>query len=112
MMDVQSLFKRVDFAKDITSRPAAANFKGVCIRHGAKVKTCSHEGCTNNVQNRGVCIRGAKRSTKTCSHVGCTNNVQKGGVCYSHGTCRHEGCTNQVKREEFVHYIGPNDVPY
>ena len=32
------------------------------MRHGAKVKLCRHEGCTNHVVRRGVCIRhGANR---------------------------------------------------
>ena len=36
---------------------------GVCIRHGAKVKRCSSEGCTNQAQNGGVCKRdGAYRT--------------------------------------------------
>ena len=30
---------------------------GVCVKHGAKKKTCSHKGCTNNAQKGGVCIR-------------------------------------------------------
>ena len=61
---------------------------GVCIRHGAKVKTCSIEGCTNNVVKGGVCIRhGAKRNRKkyTCSQEGCTNNALRRGVCMRHG---------------------------
>ena len=68
---------------------------GVCIRHGAKRKTCSHEGCTNQAQRGGVCIRhGAK--VKQCSHEGCANQVKNGGVCIRHRakkkTCSHEGC--------------------
>jgi hypothetical protein len=29
----------------------------VCIRHGAKIKRCSSEGCTNQTQKGGVCRR-------------------------------------------------------
>jgi hypothetical protein len=29
----------------------------VCIRHGAKVKRCSSEGCTNKAQQGGVCMK-------------------------------------------------------
>ena len=29
--------------------------EGVCMRHGAKVKLCSIEGCTNQAQKGGVC---------------------------------------------------------
>ena len=59
-------------------------------------KTCSHEGCTNQVRSGGVCYRhGAKR--KECTHEGCTNQVVRGGVCVRHGAklkeCNHEGCT-------------------
>ena len=74
---------------------------GVCFTHGAKVeqKQCSFKGCTNWVVNGGVCVtHGAKR--KLCSFEGCTNKVQKGGVCITHGAmtkrCSFEGCTNGV----------------
>ena len=74
--------------------------------HGAHVKKCSHEGCTNLAIHGDVCWRhweerkmhGAKH--KTCSHEGCTNLVIRGGVCGRHGAkrtrriCNHEGCTN------------------
>ena len=29
---------------------------GVCVTHGAKVKRCSFEGCTNIVVKGGVCV--------------------------------------------------------
>ncbi len=100
----------------------------MCIKHGAKVKRCNSEGCTNHVQKGGVCIKhGAKvehkrcnvdgctsfvvkggvckrhgAKVKLCSAVGCTNNVVKGGVCVRHGAkvklCSVEGCTNHSKR--------------
>ena len=78
------------------------------MRHGAKTKTCSHEGCTNNVVNGGFCIKhGAK--VKTCSHEGCTNRVVKGGVCKRHGakqkkkTCGYDGqCTIKYRQVEYV----------
>eukprot|EP00984_Skeletonema_dohrnii_P019348 scaffold9214_cov125-Skeletonema_dohrnii-CCMP3373.AAC.2 len=57
---------------------------GVCVRHGAKVKLCSSEGCTNYVRQGGVCIRhGAK--VKRCSSEGCRNNAQIGGECNARG---------------------------
>ena len=60
---------------------------------GAKVKRCStdsneeytnkvfkEDGCTNNVQNGGVCImHGAK--IKRCSTEGCTANVAQKEEC-------------------------------
>ena len=54
------------------------------MKHGAKKKRCSKEGCTKQAQTGGVCIRhGAK--VKLCSKEGCTNYVVKGGVCIRHG---------------------------
>ena len=48
-----------------------------------ETKTCSHEGCTNVVQNRGVCYRhGAK--VQLCSHEGCKYQAKKGGLCIRH----------------------------
>jgi len=69
----------------------------VCIRHGAKVKRCSSEGCANYAKNGGVCMRhGAK--IKRCKTTGCTNYSVKGGVCRRHGAkvkrCNIEECTN------------------
>mmetsp|Transcript_2993 Transcript_2993/g.5294 ORF Transcript_2993/g.5294 Transcript_2993/m.5294 type:complete len:591 (+) Transcript_2993:2-1774(+) len=63
--------------------------RGVCIRHGAKLKPrvrkiCKHEGCSNRAKQGGVCIKhGAKM--KPCSHEGCTNKIVQGGVCMRHG---------------------------
>jgi hypothetical protein len=35
----------------------------VCVRHGAKLKRCSSDGCTNKAQKGGVCWRhGANRN--------------------------------------------------
>jgi hypothetical protein len=42
------------------------------MKHGAKVKLCSFNGCTNQARPGGVCIRhGAKK--KRCSREGCQN---------------------------------------
>jgi hypothetical protein len=60
------------------------------VKHGAKLKhnRCSNEGCTNQAQKGGVCIRhGAK--VKRCSSEGCMNNSLKGGVCRRHGAYRN-----------------------
>ena len=73
------------------------------MRHGAKRKRCSSEGCTKNAQKGGVCVRhGAK--AKRCSSEGCSNKVVQGGVCIRHGAswtkkkCSIEGCTTLAKR--------------
>eukprot|EP00985_Skeletonema_marinoi_P001399 scaffold564_cov97-Skeletonema_marinoi.AAC.1 len=66
---------------------------GVCVRHGAKVKRCSHEGCANQA---GLCIRhGAKvKRKKRCSIDECTNQAKFGGVCIRHGAkAKHTRCS-------------------
>ncbi|KAK1748109.1 hypothetical protein QTG54_000048 [Skeletonema marinoi] len=75
--------------------------RGVCVKHGAKIKRCISDGCTNNAQKGGVCKRhGAK--VKRCSMEGCTNIARKGGVCIRHGAqqkrCSSEGCTNNAQQ--------------
>jgi hypothetical protein len=51
----------------------------VCRGHGAKVKLCSSQECTNIAVKGGVCVRhGAK--VKRCSSKGCTNIALNGGV--------------------------------
>ena len=96
-----------------TFRSSAQN-GGVCMRHGAKSRYCTVEGCKNKQQKGGVCIRhGAKH--KQCSSEGCTNIVVNGGVCRKHGAkiklCKSEGCTNQVKRGGLCKRHGANLLP-
>ena len=72
--------------------------RGLCFKHGAEVTLCSHEGCSNKVMNSGVCYKhGAKRLI--CKHEGCNNIVKNRGVCVKHGAkrliCKHEGCKNR-----------------
>ena len=56
------------------------------MKHGAKRKLCSSDGCTNLAQKGGVCVKhGATLTKKKCSSSGCTNLAQKGGVCIKHG---------------------------
>ena len=65
----------------------------------AAKRTCSHEGCTNLAQRRGVCDRHGAKSK--CSEDGCTNAAVREGFCFRHGgkvTCSHEGCTNLACR--------------
>jgi hypothetical protein len=76
--------------------------RGACVRHGAEVKRCRSDGCTNEVINNGVCMKhGAK--VKRCSREGCSNQLVNSGVCMKHGAkvkrCSHEGCTNQARKE-------------
>ena len=58
------------------------------IRGGVrKVKLCSSEGCSNQVQSGGVCRRhGAKAAVRLCNKEGCTKYARGGeGVCMRHG---------------------------
>ena len=80
-----------------------AQKSGVCIRHGAKrKKRCSSEGCTNQAYIGGVCMRHGAKRKKRCSSEGCTNQAVKGGVCKRHGAkvkrCSSAGCTSVAKR--------------
>jgi hypothetical protein len=44
----------------------------VCVKHGAKKKLCSVEGCTNQVIKRGVCWRhGASRTDESITFTSC-----------------------------------------
>lgn len=74
---------------------------GLCIRHGAKVKMCTASGCTKLAQQGGLCIKHGA-SVKLCSWGDCGKLAQRGGVCYSHGAkarkCSSEGCMNNAKR--------------
>ena len=84
-----------------------AQNRGLCFRHGASVKRCSAEGCTNQATKGGYCVsHGA--IAKRCSVEGCTKQARNGGVCISHGLnmshrakrkrCSVEGCTNQAQK--------------
>jgi hypothetical protein len=68
---------------------------GVCIKHGAKVKRCSHDGCNNIAQKRGLCrrhgaasergVEGQEKTTREkCSLLLCTSAAVEGGMCLRH----------------------------
>jgi len=65
------------------------------MKHGAKVKLCSKEGCSNNALKGGMCwSHGGKPK---CSASKCTNFALIGGVCWSHGAkpkCSDPECNN------------------
>jgi len=76
----------------------------MCIKHGAKVKRCSSEGCNNQAKKGGVCIKhGAKYIRKRCSSEGCKNIAVKGGVCRRHGAYRNPN----DKSTAFASLLGP-----
>ena len=92
------VYQQSQMAKDKPKKKIHVNTK-------AKRRQCKHDGCTNIVVNKGVCIRhGAqRRKRQTCGHDGCSNFIQKGGVCWRHGarrSCGHDGCSNFVIRGE------------
>jgi hypothetical protein len=80
---------------------------------------CSHPSCPNRVMNRGVCARHGAR-VRTCSIVDCTKYAQKGGLCIRHGAvkeykrCVVGGCKSRpVGKEEVCARhagIGDDDV--
>lgn len=108
---MESAPKRVPITrkKRICSEEGCMNFAvdmkdGVCCRHGAKLKLCSHTGCGKRIQSGGVCYEhGAP--PKECSKVGCTNRAKHGsrGRCAKHAAsvtkCRHEHCENNAQKE-------------
>ena len=59
---------------------------GVCVRHGAELKTCSHEGCNSIARGKeGVCKRhGAVVKRTMCTAEGCTKWRVKEGLCLMH----------------------------
>ena len=73
-------------------------------------KTC-HAGHTTVVQEGGVCISQSTNVTcKRCSHGVCTNQVANRGTCVRHGRnrktkCSHEECTNISNRKSFEERI-------
>jgi len=75
----------------------------VCCRHGAKMKRCSSEGCTNIALKGGLCWTHGEKPK--CSASECTNYAIAGGVCWSHGAkrklkpCSIEGCKSLAKRK-------------
>ena len=44
--------ERLAVKKDVPERRME---RYLCVKHGAKMKRCSHEGCTNQARNGGVC---------------------------------------------------------
>ena len=85
--------KKKKYRKPECSHPGCPNRvmnRGVCARHGARVRTCSVLNCTKYAQKGGVCIRhGAVKEYKRCVVGGCKSRpVGRGGVC-----ARHVGCS-------------------
>ena len=69
------------------------------MKHGAKVKLCSSDGCKNISVKGGVCIKhGAK--IMRCSIEGCTKHSQTGGVCIKHGQRRKNARVKDVQIEQ------------
>ena len=54
-------------------------------------KKCSTNNCTNFAQIRGVCIKhGAKVKKYYCKVEGCTNQVYVEGLCWTHLTLKRK----------------------
>jgi len=81
--------KKKKYRKPQCSHPSCPNRvmnRGVCARHGARVRTCSIVDCTKYAQKGGLCIRhGAVKEYKRCIVGGCKSRpVGKEGVCARH----------------------------
>jgi hypothetical protein len=65
------------YGKPLCSQPSCPNRvmnRGVCARHGARVRICIVQDCIKYAQKGGVCIRhGAKKEYKRCSVEGCNS---------------------------------------
>jgi len=78
-----------------------AFFKGVCFRHGAIQRICSHEGCSNVVINSGYVQSefNAILITYQSSFRYYTFNYSYSRLCRRHGAkvrlCKVDGCTNE-----------------
>ena len=86
-----------------SSEDANANKKKKRDQRGRSRRMCTHPGCTSHSYNGGIgpCVKhGAK--VKTCSVAGCNNNKKRGGVCCKHGAklplCQHDGCEEFAKQ--------------
>jgi len=82
---------------NVTIDPEDATEDSAPKKGRTRPKICKHEGCTNQVQNGGVCRRhGAKLTQYKCTHVGCTNYAHNGRdrLCDSH---RHGGKRKKYK---------------
>jgi hypothetical protein len=77
------------------------------VRHGAKVRRCSSEGCSNQAVKGGVCMRhGAK--TKRCSHEGCTNRAVKEGMCRRHSVWMV--VQTMLSKEDYASIMGQKET--
>jgi hypothetical protein len=72
------------------------------VRHGAKVKRCSCEGCTSYAQSGGVCMRHGA-TVKLCSQEGCAKQAKNGGVCLMHGAQKKAKLCNSY------HFFSPSN---
>ena len=89
--DVEFLPSLTPITRVLRPQPHQAELDKSCLhsyRSDATMKLCKHDGCTNNVRHRGVCImHGGK--VKSCIHTGCTNGAIKGQVCKKHGAKKY-----------------------
>ena len=80
------------------------------MKHGAKIKRCSSEGCTNFSLKGGVCMKhGAK--VKLCRSEGCTNQAKKGGVCKRHGAYRNAQDESTAFGSEYERTTATQSLP-
>ena len=72
MKDVPIMPSREEYVLGMVQRGRLAVTRdpgGVCRRHGATFKTCSHKGCNNSAKVGGVCWRhGTRKRSSQISH--------------------------------------------
>ena len=99
---VQQIKRRRCKIKDCGKR--ARGIEHLCQAHGAKVKRCNNDSCTNQSVQNGVCVRhGAKVKRRICTSPGCNNVVISKGVCIKHGAkykrrpkCKYDTCSKRA----------------
>ena len=76
-MDAPAMSSKEEYAPDMEQSVQQKQEGGVCVRHGAEVKKCNHEGCNNIVIKGGVCqkarLTAQMKTYKTCNQEVCAN---------------------------------------
>ena len=84
---------------------AIKNGNGFCHFYGI-CKRCSYLDCINMAQKKGLCMRHGYKM-KTCLMDGCNKNAVGNGVCISHGakcSCMIKECNWAMFQERNCHF--------
>tara|TARA_B110000967_G_C18805471_1_gene520801 strand:- start:31 stop:1299 length:1269 start_codon:yes stop_codon:yes gene_type:complete len=73
-----------------------AQRRGVCHKHGGSTRSiCRHPGCPTRANARGLCCKHGGGTWSVCEHPECTTKAVARGLCKKHGcngACQHPGC--------------------